>query len=89
MKKYRKILISYTANIDNSMSFFDLSVKADMEKLFTDGEKAGIKFYRAPLSWFDLNKKYFEKAWSLENGKWKISKLRFTRTFASQPSLFP
>ena len=24
-----------------------------------------------------------------ENGKWKISKLRFTRTLASDPSLFP
>ncbi len=72
MKRIKKVLILYTANIDNSKPFFDLTIKDDMEKLFAEGKEAGIKFYRALPFWFDLNKKHFEKAWSLKKGKWKI-----------------
>ncbi len=72
MNRNKVILILYTSNINNRKPFFDLAIKADMEKLFVEGEKEGIEFYRAPIQWFDINKNIFKKAWSFKNCKWKI-----------------
>ncbi|MFZ2970447.1 MAG: YheC/YheD family protein [Minisyncoccia bacterium] len=71
MNRNKVILILYTSNINNRKPFFDLANKADIEKLFVEGEKEGIEFYRAPIQWFDINNNIFKKAWSFKNCKWK------------------
>lgn len=72
MRNFKKVLILYPglSKINDSKTLDDKSLELFMKKLFIDGEKERIKFYRAPIYWFDSNKKHFSKAWVLENEKW-------------------
>ena len=46
--------------------------KRSFEEFYTIGtEKYNIKFYRACIKWFDVEKNHFKKAWTFEDGVWK------------------
>ncbi len=75
MKTLKKILILYYSkneNIENKKPFDTQKTRLSIERLFAEGEKGRIKFYRTPLYLYDEKKKYFKKAWSFENRKWTI-----------------
>lgn len=74
MKKFKKVLILYASlrkDID-CKPFVSNGNKIQIERLFKEGENAGIKFYRAPIHLFNPDKKCFTKAWSFDNSKWII-----------------
>jgi len=74
MKKLKKVLILYASSNKNinCNPFVTNHVQVQIERLFREGEKAGIKFYRTPIYLFNSNKKCFTKAWSFENDKWIV-----------------
>ena len=47
-------------------------MKFQIEKLFIEGEKARIKFYRATVYSFNADKKCFTETWLFDNDKWII-----------------
>ena len=74
MKKLKKILILYASSNKNIVCrpFVNESTQVQIERLFKEGEIAGIKFYRTPINLFNSNKKCFDKAWSFDKNKWII-----------------
>ncbi|MDF1498738.1 MAG: ATP-grasp domain-containing protein [Patescibacteria group bacterium] len=74
MRNFKKILILYPglSDINDSKTLNDKNLELFMKKLFINGEKEKIKFYRAPTYWFNLNEKCFDKSWILKNDKWVI-----------------
>lgn len=45
--------------------------RRSFEYWHTEGLKQGVSIYRASLSWYNMKKRHFTKAWAFRDGTWK------------------